>query len=200
MTSRNKESETGVSLSKLIWHQKSFNWLIHLERPAHTFGLVTLAVFTACQRNPHETNGDPRPVSSEQQTTVLQATGRLRDQWNGAACQAIYEGTPDGFRLQPMSDFLPYCEFERRKLGVWQSFSPQETFIADGQANIVFLEGQAIFATGTYDVIIAWMIHNREPRFLYLSLGQNGRETEKIPRPRQLLVDPPFPLTPKRNS
>ena len=198
MISRNKEPDTGVSLSNLTCDRKSRSRLI---QPVHIFGLVTLATFTACQHNRHEKNGNPRPVSSEQQTTVLQATERLRDRWNRAACPVLYEGTPDAFRSQPLSDFLPYCEFERRKLGVWQSFSSQGAFIADRQANIIFLEGKAIFAAGTYDVLLAWMTQNREPRFLYLSLGQNGRATETIPPTRQLLVDPPFPPTaPKRNS
>lgn len=111
--------------------------------------------------------------------------------WTQQACEAIYEQAAVIFRSQPLPDWLTFCEFVRRKLGVWQSFVSQEAITLDGQKNVIFLEGKAGFGAARYDVIIAWKMEGRQPRFLSLSLGQNGNTLQTIPPLHDHLLDSP---------
>lgn len=174
---------------------------MHLERAGSVLGvLIVLSICTTCQKSDHLNSKIEHPVGSEQQTIAVEATRRLRDLWNRGACEVLYEQAAFGFRSQPLPDWLTYCEYVRRKLGIWQSFVSQGAVSRDGRASIVFLEGRAVFGKGNYDVIIAWMTEDRQSRFLYLSLGQNGNAVETIPPPQQHLLDPPPPPNAGRKS
>lgn len=98
---------SGTNALGLVSHslgRKAGSWLMRLGRAVHVVGVVVvLSVSAACQKTDHP-NSDLRPVSSEQQNAVVDATKRLRDLWNQRACEAIYEQAAVTFRSQPLPD------------------------------------------------------------------------------------------------
>ena len=128
---------------------------------------------------------------------ALPGTEQLRKQWNNGACEAAYNGASASFRSQSLLDWLSQCEHLREKLGVWQSFVSQEATTCGGSVrSTVCLDGVALFGGNRYDVIIGWIVENRQPRLFYLSLAQNEKAIETMPPPSQHLLDPPLLSTP----
>jgi hypothetical protein len=174
---------------------------MHLERLAHVLRLSTALLFlAACQKSNRLNKEMGAPVDKARQTIALQSTEQLRAQWNGGACQVVYEQAAAHFRSQSLQDWLSQCAYLREKFGIWQSFISQEAITCGGPASIVCLDGIAVFGKERYEVIIAWTMETRQPRLLYLSLGQNEKAIETIPPPRQHLFDPPPPSSATRRG
>ena len=164
-----------------------------LERTAQVLTvLLALMLPAACRRSKNLDNEDGPPVAKELQKQILEASGRLREQWNGGARETLYQQAAAYFRSQPLPDWLNDCEYFRRQLDMWRSLVPQETFSCGAPA-VVCLDGKAVFGKGYYDVIIAWTMENRQPRLLYLSLAQGEKGIGTIPSRRDFLLDPPPP-------
>lgn len=160
----------------------------------HSFGLTCLLLlYTACGSRNHRLDEMDTPVTHKQQIAAIQATERLREQWNHKACPAIYEQAAPFFRSQPLAEWLSQCEYFQPQWGIWQEFILQEATTCEAPVrDMVCLLGTAGFGTGRYDVMIGWALKNHEAKLLYWSLGQNDKPIQTMPSPTQKLLDPPF--------
>ena len=145
------------------------------------------------------TQGPPfPPVDAAQRASVLDASAKLREVFNGdRACESMYN-VPS----YPKERWLADCEQLRSDLGAWQSFRP--TFLERcGMPEVtICVDGDATFAKGARIVELMWSLESGRAQLISIT-RQEGTEWISIPpflRPQPYWDTPPIPRELKPTS
>lgn len=136
------------------------------------------------------------PVPAEARWTVLAASIELREFYNRGLCQIIYERHASLRGIQA-NEWKAECDDLRAKLGQWKRLE-EGTVTKCGNDRVLCCEGRAVFANGTYQQELTWLIHDGQATLLWWTLHRDGEShwLPKLPL-HPLPTDPP--LTPPRS-
>lgn len=159
-------------------------------------GIVLLASF-ACRAPRAEMK-----VEEWQRTQAESAATRLREVFNTAACQPIYNAAAEYFRIgQDPREWSVECEQLKQQLGSWQSFEVTQTqrWLMPGM--VVSVRGSAGFERGKRQIDVAWLLTRTGPQLFWIAIQQDEQHWKQIPkRPLLHRLMDPIPINVIKNG
>jgi hypothetical protein len=165
-----------------------------MARATATFVAVLLVLGTACtgDRRTAQTPVD-MPVDAPQRILALDAVNALRDSFNTASCQSIYDQAAAFFRTQASEQWIGQCNGLQEGLGSWQSFRVQGFQRCGSPEVIVCVGGVAGFSKDEKEMKVALRLDHGHAQLAWLRLRQSQNVWVEIP-PRlqhRRFQDPP---------
>jgi len=117
---------------------------------------IGLTMLTACSSRSRIP--DFPPVEAAQRASVLDASAKLREVFNGdGACESMYN-----FPSYPKERWLADCALLQSDLGSWQSFSAKFVERCGMPEVVICVDGDATFAKGSRILELRWSLdHGR---------------------------------------
>ena len=160
------------------------------SKRASTIVLAALGILllSGCARSGRPEQQFP-PVEGAQRVAVLEATGKLRDDFNSdAGCDAIY-----AFPSYPKERWLADCAQLHSDMGSWRSFRPRTIARCAMPETFICLDGDAAFTKGDRILELTWLLQDGRVRLVAIA-WQDGRQWIRIPPSRDRQQDtPPVP-------
>ncbi len=124
---------------------------------------------------------------------AVEALNALRDSFNAASCQSIYDQATAFFRTQASEQWIDQCNGLQLDLGSWQSFRVQGVQRCGSPEVIVCVGGVAGFSKDEKEMKVALRLDHGHAQLAWLRLRQSQNVWVEIP-PRlqhRRFQDPP---------
>jgi hypothetical protein len=161
---------------------------------------IGLILLSGCSSR---TQGPPfPPIDAAQRVSVLDATVKLRDVFNGdRACESIYEGASQSLQSVGKTAWLTDCDQFRADWGSWQSFTPTATVRCGMPQILVCVDGTGVFAKGNRTLELIWVLDSGRSQFVDLRWQLGGSLwMDLLPRRDRHFDTPPVPGKPGATS
>jgi hypothetical protein len=123
------------------------------------------------------------PIEAAQRVSVLDATVRLRDLFNGErACESIYEGAAPNVQSVGKTVWLTECDRFRADWGSWQSFTPKSTVRCGLPEIVVCVDGTGTFTSGSRTLELIWVLDSGRSQFVDVRWQAGGFWLDLLPR------------------
>jgi hypothetical protein len=135
------------------------------------------------------------PVDATQRTSVLDATAKLREVFNGdRACESIYEGASPNLQSVGKTAWLMECDQFRADWGTWESFKPTVTVRCGMPEVVVCVDGTGTFPSGNRTLDLIWVLDDGRTQFVNLRWQLGGSLwLDLLPRRDRHFDTPPVP-------
>jgi hypothetical protein len=157
---------------------------------------ISLIFLSGCSSRPRIP--DFPPVDAAQRASVLDATAKLREVFNGdRACESIYEEASQNLQSMGKTSWLTQCDQFRADWGTWESFTPTITVRCAMPQILICVEGTGAFTSGNRTLEVIWLLDSRT-RFVTLRWqlvggGWMDLGPEMVPDHHRQFDSPPIP-------
>jgi hypothetical protein len=154
---------------------------------------IGLILLTGCNSSRQFVPEFP-PVDAAQRASVLDATAKLREVFNGdRACESIFEAATQSLRSVGKTAWLTECDQVRADWGIWESFVPTATIRCGLPDVVVCVDGTGVFAKGHRTLELIWMLDSDRSRIVNLRWKIGALWMDLLPHERRHFDSPPVP-------
>jgi hypothetical protein len=154
-------------------------------------------IMPACHRH-HRASEDPfdgMKVEDSQRALALNAVDRIRETLSADACQSIYTGASERFRVREAKEWDSFCQQVADRFGSWRTFQFEWIQRCGGPDVIVCVEGRAEFEKTATDIFVGFLLTGKSAQLNSIQFQKAGEDWMNFPpfHPLEPLRDPPPP-------